>query len=136
MAHLENLPQTIRQALRPKITALTDELLAEVHAAEPRRTGRLVAATQAFVDEGENYIRGRVRVVGSRSNIHAIAAVLEYGGHRALEVRPYQRRTGPVKGYQRRENITEQRFLRGPEAGIQKRALAEIEAALNAALNT
>jgi len=123
--HLDSLPEMLKTALLPKITELTTALLNEVHAAEPVRTGRLVSATRMFIDEGQDYIAGKVRVVGQKSDIHRIAAALEYGAaHAFMSVKPYVRRGHPVAGYRRRENIHEYRFMRGPAASLRERALA------------
>jgi hypothetical protein len=130
-AHLDALPGKIRQALRPVITELTNSLLNQVHALEPRRTGATIANTRAFVDEGETFIRGQVRVLSKTGHVHNIAAaVLEYGGHKSVAVHSYRRRTGPVEAYARRENIEAQRFLRGPAGAIHQRAVAEIKEAV------
>jgi hypothetical protein len=134
MARLDKFPETLKQTLRPKITELTNTLLEKVHAAEPARTGVLRASTRGFVDEGENFIRGRVRVTGDAPRIRVIAAALEYGGHKAEQVRSYLRRSGSVTGYLRRENIDAYRFLRGPFAVIRPQAVAAIEEAVNEAV--
>jgi hypothetical protein len=135
--HLDKLPDLLKQALRPKITALTQELLQEVHAAEPRRTGRLISLTQSFVDERQDYIRGRVRVLGTPQERHNIAAgALEYGVRRGEVSVAASRREGiPVSAYQRRDIITARRFLRGPFGTIWERAMADIREAIAAALH-
>jgi len=123
IAHLEKLPDRLRQALRPRITELTNTLLAQVHAAEPVRTGQLVSLTRAFVDERDDYIRGRVRVLAKPGEAHNIAAAaLEYGVNKV------------ARGHLRPTHIAARRFLRGPAAGIRERALAEIKAAIAEAL--
>jgi hypothetical protein len=136
-AHLDKLPDLMKQALRPVIATLTNELLAQVHSLEPRRTGALISQTRAFVDEGENFVRGRVRALSSTGHVHNIvAAVLEYGGHRTVDVKGYARRSGAVRGYTRRENIKAHDFLRGPEAAIRQRAVAAIKEAVLKAMQT
>jgi hypothetical protein len=129
--HIDKLPDLLRQALLPVISGLTNELLAQVHSLEPRRTGALISNTRAFVDQGENFVRGRVRVLANAGDAFNIAAAaLEYGAHRAVDVRSYRRRSGAVRGYTRRANIRAHNFLRGPEAAIQQRAKAEITEAV------
>ncbi len=147
----EKLPQTIRKPLRPVITRLTNQLLVRVKAAQPHRTGRLRSLTHSYIDERmdnrRNFIRGRVRVLRSRShNTAAAAGALEYGAHRRFEVRAHRaRRTSafgrPTRPYdvnipahQRRANIQALRFLRGPAAAQLPRARAEINAAIAEAL--
>jgi len=137
--HLEELPSRLRSKLHPVIARLTEQLLARVRAAEPVRTGALRRATQAFVDDKENAVRGRVRIVGTQSQLHAAAAALEYGAHRLVRVRQHQTHIDSVFGratakqlvivdaYTRRANITAQRFLRGPAANLRATALAELE---------
>jgi hypothetical protein len=127
LAHLDALPEKMKEAARPVIKELTDTMLALVHAAEPRRTGRLIAATRGSVIEGKTYIRGRVRIEGGTARLYAAAAALEYGSHRAFLVRAYGRRSGRVQAYIRRANIEPRRFLRGSAAAIRERALAEIK---------
>jgi len=136
----EQLPRDVRIALRQKITELTNQLLRQVKAREPRRTGRLQARTRSYVDERKDYVRGRVRVIrGKAHNTAAAAGALEYGAHRSFTVRSHRQRRTAVFGnsmqpqsvmvaaYQRRANITAQRFLRTPAAAMLPHARREIE---------
>jgi hypothetical protein len=143
----DKLPEALRNRLAVTIRALTDELLAEVKAGEPRRTGRLLSMTRSFVDVKEGWVRGRVRVLRSEStNFAAAAGALEYGapGRRgAFRVRSYRRRlthvfghptaggqTVLVSSYRRRAKIREMRFLRNPAAAMLPRARVALEAAV------
>jgi len=146
----DKLPEALRNRLAITIRALTDELLAEVKAGEPRRTGRLLSMTRSFVDVKEGWVRGRVRVLRSESaNSAAAAGALEYGapGRRgAFRVRSYRRRISKVFGhpvqsqsvlvhsYTRKAKIREMRFLRGPAASMLPRARAALEAAVAEAI--
>jgi hypothetical protein len=131
LLHFAKLPMALRSNLRPVITRLTSELLGQVRAAEPTRTGQLRSLTRAFVDDSENFVRGRVRVLGGPGQPHNIAAAaLEYGAHRQFEVRAYRRDAIAVSAYQRRANIAAVRFLRGPAERMREHALAELEAAV------
>jgi hypothetical protein len=146
---LEDLPSRLRSRLHPVIARLTEELLGRVRAAEPDRTGKLRAATQAFVDDKENFVRGRVRVlaVPGRGGSHNIAAAaLEYGAHGLVEVKQHQthidtvfgrvmgRQLAIVDAYNRRENITAERFLRGPAAALRPTALAALQQVVDEAV--
>jgi hypothetical protein len=147
---LEELPSRLRSRLRPVIARLTEQLLGQVRAAEPVRTGKLRAATQAFVDDKENFVRGRVRVlaVPGRGGSHNIAAAaLEYGAHRLVHVKQHEthidtifgrasaRQLAIVDAYTRRANITAERFLRGPAATLRPAAIAALERAVNDAVD-
>jgi hypothetical protein len=134
--HIDELAAALRTRLRPTITALTNELLAKVQSAEPRRTGMLQSLTRAFVDEREGFIRGRVRVLGPGGRGHNIAAAaLEYGAHRGGSVKAYRRGGTPVAAYQRRaSDIAARRFLRNAAEGIRAKALAELQKAIAAAI--
>lgn len=150
IARLDKFPISLRARLRPVIEAAVRQLLGAVIAAEPRRTGALRAATQMFVDEGPDWIRGRVRILGSAgrgARAHNIAAAaLEYGAHGTARVQAHQRRLNQVFGrrqeaqsimvdaYTRRMNITARRFLRDPAATARAAALPKIEAAIQQAI--
>jgi hypothetical protein len=146
---LESLPSRLRSRLHPVVARLTDELLGRVRAIEPDRTGKLRAATQAFVDDRENLVRGRVRVlaVPGRGLSHNIAAAaLEYGAHRLVHVSAHQthidtifgrasaRQLAIVDAYTRRANITAERFMRGPAAALRPTALAALQQAVDDAV--
>ena len=136
MAHFEQLPEQIRQALRTKITELTHQLLVQVQAREPVRTGRLRQLTRRYVDEKQDFIRGRVRILGRRGINQPARAfgALEYGAHRRFAVKGYRRGSSRVRPYERRANIRARRFLRGPASVMLPRAKAEIEAIILAAV--
>lgn len=130
--HLEKLSARLKTNLRTAITDLTETLLIRVRAAEPSRTGQLRLQTRAFLDEGETFIRGRVRVLGTAGQPHNIAAAaLEYGAHRTVSVRPYLRESVLVRAYQRQADITARKFLRGPAEAMRERALAELQKAVD-----
>ena len=134
--HFEKLPAAIKRQLEIKIGQLTHQLHAQVRAAEPVRTGRLRAATRAFVDVRQDFVRGRVRILptGRAQRVAAAFGALEYGGpgHRRrgpVKVRAYTRDGVSVGRYERRRpHIAARRFLRGPAAAMRPRAMAELEA--------
>jgi hypothetical protein len=132
VAHLEALPERLRVNLRATIAELTDQLLAQVRAREPIRTGRLRRQTRSFIDEKKDFIRGRVRILatGSAQQTAAAFGALEYGAHRRFPVRGYMRGSGPVRSYERTANIRERRFLRGPAEEMRTKILEQIKAAV------
>jgi hypothetical protein len=146
----DKLPEALRNRLAVTIRTLTDELLAEVKAGEPRRTGRLQAMTRSFVDVKEGWVRGRVRVLRSEgANAAAAAGALEYGapGRRGgFRVRSYRRRLTQVFGhpvssqsilihsYTRKAHIRAMRFLRNPAATMLPRARLALEQAVAEAI--
>jgi hypothetical protein len=140
---LDELPRALRNRLREKLIVITNQLLAQVKAAEPRQTGRLQSMTRSFVDVRENWIRGRVRVLPADKRFAIGAAALEYGapgrrrGGKVL-VHAYSRggvRAAKIASYtRRRPSITARRFLRGPAASILPQARAELEKALQEAI--
>jgi hypothetical protein len=141
--HFEELPNSLRNHLRARIVGLSANLLAQVHAAEPRRTGKLRSLTHAFLTERKNSIRGGVTIDGTSENPHNIAAAaLEYGVHRTVSVKAHTARLSEVFGrsitpetvairtHARRVNLAARRFLRGPASALLPRARAELEAAV------
>jgi hypothetical protein len=138
MLHLDQLPMALRTKLRPTIVALTAELLARVRSMEPRRTGQLQNLTRSYVDEHEDSIRGRVRVLApSGQAFNIAAAALEYGARRGTSVKAYQRQGVAVRAYERRASIiVARRFLRGPAEAMRERALTEIRAVVDEAVQS
>lgn len=132
MAHLEALPAKLRTNLRTTITELTSQLLGEVRAREPVRTGLLRSQTRSFVDEKKDFIRGRVRILptGSANRTAAAFGALEYGAHRTFSVRGYQRGSFRVGGYTRTANIQARRFLRGSAEEMRNKIIEQLQAAV------
>jgi hypothetical protein len=142
---LDQLPTRLRTALKPAITRLTDQLLARVLSAEPRRTGALQRATKAYVDDKENAVRGRVRIgpEAGKGARNVAAAALEYGAHRLVHVKEHESHVSRVFGrvankeleivdaYTRRANIIAERFLRGPLQAMRPTIQAELERVVN-----
>jgi hypothetical protein len=139
VVHLEQMPAKLKANLKARITRLTNELLGQVRSREPMRTGYLRSQTHAFVDERQNFIRGRVRIIatGRGRRVGAAFGALEYGapGRRGrFQVSAYTRGSGTVRAYRRTARIREMRFLRGPAAAMRSRVLAEFQAAINEAI--
>lgn len=135
--HLDKLPMALKSKLRPVITKLTGELLGRVRSMEPRHTGLLQSLTRSYVDETEDYVRGRVRIMAPSGQAHNIAAAaLEYGAHKLFIVSAHRRRTIAVRAYERHARITARRFLRDPAGAMRERALAEIRTAVDEAIQS
>ncbi len=149
-AHLDRLPIEVRAKLLPTIESLTQKLLESVRAAEPVKTGALRAATRSYMDSGEDFIRGKVRIGPQVTGKHfagagghnVAAAALEYGVHAVEHVAAHRMRLGHifsrssnqfvmVNAYTRRVDITARRFLRDPFARIRPIAEAEIKRVLS-----
>jgi hypothetical protein len=130
LLHLERLPMALKTNLRVTIAKLTEQLLAQVRSIEPSRTGKLRAQTRGSVEEGDNYIRGKVGVTGDKAFLIA-AATIEYGSHKSIAVKAYQREGVAVRAYERRTNIAAQRFLHGPFAAMRELALSELKTAVD-----
>jgi hypothetical protein len=140
--HFDEMPDKLKAKLKTAITRVTHQLLARVKAAEPVRTGRLRSLTHAYVDERENFVRGRVRILGRTGpNQPAIAfGALEYGGpgrrSGLVRVRWSSRGGVRVTAYERRRpRRVARRFLRGPMAAMRPQIRAELEAAMGQAIN-
>jgi hypothetical protein len=145
-AHLDRIPGKLRTGLKESITRLTDQLLARVKAAEPYRTGKLRQETQAFVDEHEDKITGKVRILGAGREHNVAAAALEYGAHRIVNVRAHREHLShvfdratdskfvAVKAYSRRANIQAKRFLRDPAQAMRPQIQAELQRVISEAL--
>jgi hypothetical protein len=148
-AQLDQMPNAVKRRLETVIRQLTDELLSQVRARMPARTGHLRSLTHSYVDVRENFVRGRVRVADSRHPREAvIAGALEYGapGRRRGRVpvrahrmrlthlfgRPFRGGSVTVRSFSRkRPTISEMRFLRGPAVAMRPKALAAIRDAIN-----
>jgi hypothetical protein len=136
--HFDEITPALQAKLKVAISRITHQLLAQVRAAEPVRTGRLRAATAAYVDERPNFVRGRVRISrgrGAAQDLGARFGALEYGGPGRrggrVAVGVYSRAGVAVAAYQRRRpHIRARRFLRGPAAAMRPAIRAELEAAI------
>ena len=126
IAHLDALPDELERRVAPTIARLTDQLLALVIAAEPVRTGALRAATQEFLVNAQNFVRGGVRIGprGDGREHNVAAAALEYGVDAQVLVDTHSMTLDHLFGidmppeqvmvsaYERDVHITERRFLR------------------------
>lgn len=144
-ARFERFPEKLRGALRDEITAIIAELEARVISAEPVRTGKLRAETQAFVDDRKDFIRGRVRVITSGKGDGAKVAALEYGAHALSPVRAHARTIAHIYGrlvaprqiivsaYSRQLDLPAHQFLRGPLAEMRGEIMERLKRAVETA---
>lgn len=136
IARLVEFPAALRARLFTVISRLTSTLYTAVLAAEPYRTGKLRSLTKYFVDQTDDYVRGRVRVLGTSTSMlpfNVGAAALEYGAHHVVSVAASKRLDAFVSAYNRRANITGLAFLRDPEQSIAAEAGAGIRQAVTEA---
>ena len=125
----EEFPDELYAALKQEISALTYELFARVQAATPELTGDLRSHERVRVFDDENRITGYVDIDNTTVAEIKKAAALEYGAHKDVHVRAYERPNGAiVEAYTRPNNLMERRFERGPLDDMRP----EINARLNA----
>lgn len=140
----EQFPERARAAIANRLGSITQRLLARVQGTEPSRTGRLRSETQSSVAARGDRISGRVFVDASRGGEgeHGKAGALEYGAHGTAHVGAHamqlshiynemmEPREVLVAAYDRRVNIAERRFLRGPLDEMRSEIIEELRQAL------
>jgi hypothetical protein len=129
----DKFPETARINLREAITQSTDELLAAVRNAAPKRSGKLEASIQSRVSEGQNKITGIVAVTADFGK----AGALEYGTRREINMKLthlFSYILSPPLEIQRGLNIQPHNFLRGPENAIAESAFDRMEQAVEQAM--
>jgi hypothetical protein len=147
VARFEEFTPALERALLGPLTQLDNEMLAAAQAEEPVLTGLLQADTRGFVDVGEDWIRGRVRVLPDSGQAHNLkAAALEYGAHGKAKVGAHQTTLSHfwgaevdpiavmVAAYDRDVNITAHAFLRDAAAGMQAQFAAEVQRVIDEAV--
>jgi hypothetical protein len=138
----QRLPALLRQRLRGAMEDVLPRLAAAQKARAPKgATGRLEAALgHVFIEEGTDFLRGRVTVVAPTGWVYGQIGALEYGapGRRGrFMVREHKRRGRGigmeviVDRYYRTQRLMAMRFIRGPFEEMQ----GEIEEALAAAVD-
>lgn len=143
VARFSEFDAALQRRLKGPIDELTAKMWAAAEAAEPMRTGELRADTREFVDKGEGYIRGKVKVLGHGGRGHNVkAAALEYGAHGNARVAAHEMMLGHLWGvalepravligeYMRRVHIGEVAYLRHALAEVHEMALAAVETAV------
>lgn len=140
----EQFPDRARKKIMERILGLTERLHAAVEGAEPDRTGALRAETKGWVDDGKNYIVGRVGLPGGvyPHSDYGKAAALEYGSHHPFQVKAHEARLAHfwgravaptevfIRAHSRTPNIAARLFLRSSLDAMRGEIIAELEAAL------
>lgn len=143
-ARFAKWPKEIHDTLFERIKKLTDELYGRVRALAPEKSGDLKNEIISKVFDDPEKIKGLVSLEGNLPRSEYIkAAALEYGAHRSVKVRKYQRTITEafgrdisptridVSAYSRIANIEERMYLRGGLAGVEAEAVTELTAAIN-----
>lgn len=144
----DEFPDDLRDGLRAEIDSLSRELYARVQGAIPDRTGDLRSKARVRLFDDKDRVTGYVDIAGQKgSQDFAKAGALEYGAHRTKQVKQHQMRldhywheklTAPrtviVKAFDRRNNQTEHRFLRGPLAAMQPEVGSRLNAVVEKAV--
>jgi hypothetical protein len=142
----EQFPKFAHDRLFAALQNIEQRLEAAVLAAEPEKTGQLKSITGGRVYDHDNRIAAVVGVRTQDGNIARKAGALEYGSrHESLMVRAHTAKLSHLWGraispisvevgaHSRTPNIDAFRFLRGPLDAIRSTAIAELQAALDAA---
>lgn len=138
----QRVTPTVKRRLRGAMEEVLPQLAARQRARAPRgQSGKLASQVgHVFIDEGDDYIRGRVTVVADTGWQYGKAGALEYGapGRRGrFTVKEHKRRGRGigmetlVDRYQRTQRLVAQRFIRGPFDAMR----GEIEGKLRDAVN-
>ena len=142
----EQFPQFAHARLLVALNNIEQRLEGAVRVAQPVRSGKLQSQTGGRVYDHGNRIAAVVGVRAPDANDARKAAALEYGSSKALMIRahsmklthlwgraisPITIRTNP---HQRIPNLPALRFLRGPLEAMRSTALAEMQAAVEAAV--
>jgi hypothetical protein len=141
----DEFPDEAHANLKAAITQVTERLRDMVEGAAPKRTGKLASEIEMRVLDYPDRITGIVEVRGDTHNEMAKAAAEEYGAHGSTRVRQHHARLGHlwakivepmnviVKAHDRRLNIQQRNFLRGPLRDIEGDALAAMHEAVDKA---
>lgn len=143
LAHIDALPQELREHLVAHLGPVDDRMLALVRAAAPDRTGRLRNQIRGAVVSTETSVVAKVFVAGRSPQDFAKAAALEWGvpglSRRAARRAPgglvsvkASRRAGEsVIAYHRRVRIEARRYLRRALVTMQTMGVEAIQAAID-----
>lgn len=143
----DEFPTQAHDELLGAITSATNKLRDMVVGATPKRSGKLASEITSSVVDGARSITGYVGVKGAVSNDYAKAAALEYGAHGTAHLREHGAKLSHlwskmiepmmviVKAHNRKLNIAEHDFLRGPLRAIEAGTLSDLQAALARAVD-
>jgi len=141
----EQFPAAAHDRLLTTLRQIEQRLESAVKSAEPMRSGMLYSETGGTVYDHGNRIAAVVGV-RAKGTEAAKAGALEWGAHRGVTVKAHamgldhfwsrlvSRRIVSVPDYNRIPNIAEVRFLRGPIEAMREEFIAEMRAALDAAV--
>lgn len=140
VARFSEWPKELHDALLARIRALTDTLQGRVEALAPERSGKLKDEITSRVFDDPQKIKGLVTLEGGLTKSEYIkAAALEYGAHRGVKNRAYQRTISEafgreisptridVSAYNRIANIDARLYLRGGLADVEGDATAQLQ---------
>lgn len=141
----QRLPPVVKRRLRGAMEEELPQLAGLQRARAPRGRSRKLASQigQVFIDEGDDYIRGRVTVVAPTGWQYGKAGALEYGapGRRGrFTVKEHKRRGRGigmetlVDRYQRTQRLVAQRFIRGPFDAMRGEIEDKLRGAVDAAV--
>ena len=143
----ERFPDAAHDRLLATLQSLEKRLEQAVLAAEPEKSGELKSLTGGRVYDHGDRIAAVVGVRVTNANQARKAAALEYGSrgtsitvsaHTAKLAHLWSRAISPISvnvpSFNRTPTITAKRFLRGPIQALHATALAEMRAALDAAV--
>lgn len=138
-------PKQAHDELLSVITSATDRLRGLVEGAVPKNSGQLASEIVGRVVDAANHITGSVGILGATPNDYAKAGALEYGAHGTAHLREHGAKLGHLWGkmiapmqvivaaHDRRVNIQQHDFLRGPLRAMQEDVLAQMKQALDQA---
>lgn len=142
----EEFPERARAALRRKIDELAGELLGQVIADEPQKTGQLRGETKKSIADRPEFVRGTVRVAAKDAAEARKAAALEYGAQKPAQVPAHAMRLTHVFGrqvapfevmvgaYSRPMHLAARRYLRSPLEAMRGEIRDGLQEALQEAL--
>jgi hypothetical protein len=143
----ERFPAAAHDRLLATLKSLEKRLEAAVLAEEPEKSGKLKSLTGGRVYDHGDRIAAVVGVRVTNANQARKAAALEYGSrgtsitvsaHTAKLDHLWSRAISPISvnvpSFNRTPTITAKRFLRGPIQVLHDEAIAEMRAALDAAV--
>ena len=143
----ERFPDAAHDRLFATLQSLEKRLEQAVLAAEPEKSGEIKSLTGGRVYDHGDRIAAVVGVRVTNANQARKAAALEYGSrgtsitvsaHTAKLAHLWSRAISPISvnvpSFTRTPSITARRFLRGPIQALHDTALAEMRAALDAAV--
>lgn len=149
VARIDGMNDRIRARLIDSMNGVQQRLEAAVRADAPQRTGALRSQVGGRVySDNPNRVAAYVGIYSKDKNSARKAAALEYGSrgmailvraHTAKLTHIFHRLAGPIsvtrKAHVRRPTIAEHAFLRGPFQNQRREIVAELQAAVQRAID-